>query len=137
MVLEDIKICIEVNGDYWHSIKVNDDQYYHLNKLNMCLLKGYKLIQIKENDWNLNKDIIKRKIFNYINNIIDYNDFNIKGDKIIIDLSWYDDRILEQYKFEEIEATLPEIISVGKEKQWNCGYKIYKITMHGEEMYLD
>ena len=71
IVLEDIKLCIEFNGDYWHSTKVNDDQFYHLNKLNMCISKGYNLIQIRENDWNLNKDLIKRKLFNLINNIID------------------------------------------------------------------
>ena len=123
MVLEDIKLCIEFNGDYWHSIKVNDDQYYHLNKLNMCLLKGYKLIQVRENDWNLNKEIIKRKIYNIINNIIDMDDFTIIDNQLILDLSWYDDRIID--KFSLIETKLPEIIKIGKEHQWNCGYKTY------------
>jgi hypothetical protein len=33
IVLEDLKICIEFNGDYWHSTKVNNDKTYHLNKM--------------------------------------------------------------------------------------------------------
>jgi very-short-patch-repair endonuclease len=120
MILEDIKICIEFNGDYWHSNKVNDDMYYHLNKLNMCLSKGYKLFQIRENDWNKNKDIIKKKIFNIINNIIDYRDFDIRNGLYHMDLSWYDDRIVK----EELEVKLPSLIKVGQYEQWDCGYKI-------------
>ncbi len=126
MVLEDIKLCIEFNGDYWHSTKVNDDMYYHLNKLNMCLSKGYKLIQIRENDWNLNKEIIKKKLFNLINDIIDLSDFNIEDNKMILDLSWYDDRLINGK--EEIEVKLPVIVESGQYQTWNCGYKIYDYT---------
>jgi very-short-patch-repair endonuclease len=122
MILEDIKICIEFNGDYWHSVKINDDMYYHLNKLNMCLSKGYKLFQIRENDWNKNKDEIKRKLFNIINNIIDYKDFDIRNGLYHMDLSWYDDRIVK----EELEVKLPVLIKVGQYEQWDCGYKICK-----------
>ena len=125
MVLEDIKLCIEFNGDYWHSTKINDDMYYHLNKLNMCLSKGYKLIQIRENDWNMNKETIKRKLFNLIKGIIDLSDFNIKDDKLEIDLSWYDDRLIMDK--DPIEVRLPSIIESGQYQTWNCGNKIYNI----------
>lgn len=125
MVLEDIKLCIEFNGDYWHSTKIVD-KFYHLNKLNMCLLKGYKLLQIKENEWNMNKDKIKNKIFNLINGILDKSDFHIEGDELVLDLSWYDDRIVsEDYKL--VDVTQPELVRVGQYDQWNCGYKIYKL----------
>ena len=125
MVLEDIKLCIEFNGDYWHSTKVNDDRFYHLNKLNMCLSKGYNLIQIRENDWNINKEKIKKKLFNLINNIIDLDDFKIKNSQLILDLSWYDDRIVRN--FEPVETELPSIVESGQYTTWNCGYKIFKI----------
>jgi very-short-patch-repair endonuclease len=125
MVLDDIKLCIEFNGDYWHSIKIVDDQFYHLNKLNMCLSKGYKLVQIRENDWNNNKDIIKKKLFNLINNIIDMDDFVIENNLVKVDLSWYDDRVSGDL----IDSTMPNIIISGQYEQWNCGYRFYKPFM--------
>jgi hypothetical protein len=127
MVLDDIKLCIEFNGDYWHSTNIVEDKYYHVNKLNLCLLMGYKLIQVRENDWNLNKDKIKQKIFNLINNIFDINDFDIQDSRLKIDLSWYDDRIINE-KYELEENVIPQLIKVGQYNQWNCGYKIYKLT---------
>ena len=81
------------------------------------------MIQVKENDWNINKDVIKRKIYNIINNIIDMDDFTIIDNQLILDLSWYDDRLHEDFSL--IETKMPEIINVGKEHQWNCGYRIY------------
>jgi very-short-patch-repair endonuclease len=127
MVLEDIKLCIEFNGDYWHSIKVNNDKFYHFSKLEMCLEKGYDLFQIRENDWNKNNEDIRRKLFNKINNIYDPRDLNIDDEFLKFDMSWYDSRIIEgldNILYENIE---PEIIEVGKELQWNCGYKLFKI----------
>lgn len=126
MVLEEIKLCIEFNGDYWHSTKVNDDMYYHLNKLNMCLARGYKLIQIRESDWNRNKEEIKRKLFNLVNNIIDLNDFNIEDDKMVLDLSWYDDRLVIDK--EPIDIKIPVLVESGQYMTWNCGYKIFDIS---------
>ncbi len=90
----------------------------------MCLSNGYKLLQIRENDWYNNRDVIKRKLYNYINNIIDINDFNIVDGDLVIDLSWYDDRIVNDYEL--FEVTLPSIIKVGQYNQWDCGYKYYK-----------
>lgn len=127
IVLEDIKVCIEFNGDYWHSINVNDDRFYHLNKMIKCRDIGYDLLQVKENDWNKNKEEIKRKLFNRINNIYDKNDLNIDGDYLIFDLSWYDSRILEDLENIQHENIEPKLIESGKYKQWNCGYKLFKI----------
>jgi len=124
IVIDELNLCIEFNGDYWHSDKIKD-QYYHINKLNSCLSKGYKLIQIREHEWSNNKEEIKRKLFNIINNIFDINDFNLINNELIIDLTWYDDRILEKYKFELKEVSLPQLIKIGQYNQWNCGYNKY------------
>ena len=123
IILEDIKLCIEFNGDYWHSQKVNDDQYYHQNKLNMCLSKGYDLIQIRENDWYSKKEIIKERILKIINKE-DTSEYYEKDDsnRIVFDMSWYISSVLE--KFEIIETTLPQLIRVGQYYQWDSGYKI-------------
>jgi hypothetical protein len=127
IVIDELKLCIEFNGDYWHSDKIKN-QYYHLNKLKSCLLKGYKLLQIRENEWNNKKEKIKIKLFNIINNNFDINDFNLSNNELIIDLTWYDDRILENYKYELIDTELPQLIKIGQYNQWDCGYNKYKIN---------
>lgn len=126
IVIDELKLGIEFNGDYWHSDRIKD-KYYHLNKLKSCLLKGYKLLQIKEYDWNNNKEVIKRKLSNIINKKFDINDFNLSNNELIIDLTWYDNSILERYEFELEDTTLPQLIKVGQFNQWNCGYNKYKI----------
>lgn len=127
IVLPDLKICIEFNGDYWHSTNVNNDPNYHLNKTLLCSRIGYDLLQIRENDWNLNKEEIKRKLYNRINNIYDKRDLNIDGNYLIFDMSWYDSRILEDLLEEPIEYIEPKLIDSGQYKQWDCGYKLFKI----------
>jgi hypothetical protein len=127
IVLSDLNICIEFNGDYWHSTKVNNDKYYHLNKSILCKERGYDLLQIRENDWNIKKEETKRKLFNKINNIYDKNDLIIEDKYLKFDISWYDSRILEDLKDLEYELVEPSIIKVGQYEQWNCGYKIFKI----------
>lgn len=127
IVLHDLKICIEFNGDYWHSTKINDDPNYHLNKTLLCENLGYDLLQIRENNWNLNKKEIKRKLFNRINNIYDKRDLNIDGDYLIFDMSWHDKRILEDLSELKSEYIKPNLIESGQYKQWDCGYKVFKI----------
>jgi hypothetical protein len=127
MVLEDIKLCIEFNGDYWHSIINKSDKYYHRMKLEKCLSLGYDLFQIKEYDWNNNKDYIKRKLFNKINDIYDKDDLNIENEILIFDLSWHDSRViygLDDFLIEEID---PQVVRSGQHQTWNCGYKIFKL----------
>jgi very-short-patch-repair endonuclease len=128
IILEGIKLCIEFNGDYWHSQKVNDDQYYHQNKLNMCLSKGYDLIQIRENDWYSKKEIIKERILKILNNE-DTSEYYEKDDsnRIIFDMSRYISPVLE--KFKVTETTLPQLIRVGQYYQWDSGYKICGIKV--------
>lgn len=126
IVLPDLKICIEFNGDYWHSINVNNDSKYHLNKTILCSKIEYDLLQIRENDWNLNKEEIKRKLHNRIKNIYDKRDLNIQGDYLIFDMSWYDSRILEDLSELPVDIE-PKLIESGQYKQWNCGYKLFKI----------
>lgn len=122
MVLDDIKLCVEFNGDYWHSIKIVEDQYYHLNKLNMCLVMGYKLLQIKENDWYNNKDLVKSKLKSVILN----EPINLSSKIIELDLSWYDDRFRSSGDWKLIDRKLPMLIRVGQYDQWSSGAEIYE-----------
>ena len=66
IVIPSKKIAIEYNGLYWHSEQQGKNRSYHLNKYNLCKDKGYRLIQIWENEWLLKKDIVKSIILNVI-----------------------------------------------------------------------
>lgn len=61
-------LAIEFNGNYWHCENVSPkcDEYYHINKTNLCKEKGIQLIHIFEDEWvnkqNIVKAIIRRKL---------------------------------------------------------------------------
>lgn len=52
------KLAIEFNGTYWHSEKFKEE-HYHQEKFIKCRENGYKLLQIKEIDWDNKKEIVK------------------------------------------------------------------------------
>lgn len=58
--INELKLAIEYNGDYWHSeANKNISPVYHLNKYKIAKEKGYRLIQIQENEWDNRKNQIK------------------------------------------------------------------------------
>jgi very-short-patch-repair endonuclease len=61
IVLPDIKLAIEYNGEYWHSSN-HKDNYYHINKTLAAANKGYRLIHIFEHEWRLKSDIVKSRL---------------------------------------------------------------------------
>lgn len=63
--IPELKLGIEFHGVYWHSeIKVSTD--HHKNKYNHFRELGYRLIQIWEDDWVHNKDVVKKFINNQL-----------------------------------------------------------------------
>lgn len=60
-------VGIEFNGLYWHSeISGGKDKYYHINKTKICEQENIRLIQIFEDDWVKNKNLIKKKILHIL-----------------------------------------------------------------------
>ena len=59
--LPDLKIAIEFNGIYWHSIE-HKDKYYHQNKSLACYQQGIRLAHVFESDWIYNNTEIKDKL---------------------------------------------------------------------------
>ena len=57
-----LRIGIEYNGLRWHSEEFNKDRHYHVDKLEKCNENGIRLIQIFEDEWLENKELIKEKI---------------------------------------------------------------------------
>ena len=69
-----LKVGIEYNGVVWHSEKFGKDSKYHIDKLNLALDKGLKLIQIFEDEYIDHKNIV----FGKIRHIIGYDNFQRK-----------------------------------------------------------
>lgn len=126
MVMDEIGVCIDFNVDDWHSDGIRDETY-HIKKMSACLLSGYHLIQVREHDWNNRREFIQNKLKNLLNGIILEEDYNISGDILTVDLSWYDERLPKREGYQIIETTPPKKVKVGMVTQWDCGTKIYKI----------
>ena len=59
--IPDKNIAIEFNGVYWHSEKFKP-RTYHYDKWLACKNQGIQLIQVWEDDWNRNPDLVKRML---------------------------------------------------------------------------
>lgn len=55
-------LAVEFNGIYWHSEKNGKKKWYHHTKHQMCKDKGIQLIQVWEDDWKCNPELIKQMI---------------------------------------------------------------------------
>lgn len=62
-----LNIAFEFDGLYWHSERQISDNSYHLDKTELCLQNGIRLIHIFEDEWNLKKDICKSRILSLLN----------------------------------------------------------------------
>lgn len=64
--IEDLKVGIECNGAWWHSINAGKVKNYHYNKYMIAKEKGINLINIWEDQWinqaNIIKDILQARL---------------------------------------------------------------------------
>lgn len=65
VVLPDKKLAIEMNGIYWHSTEYRSPSY-HLMKHKLALSKGFRSIQIYDDEWACKKEIVKKHILSAI-----------------------------------------------------------------------
>ena len=63
--IPDLKIGIEYDGDYWHSLAdmIKRDEI----KNRICEEKGIKLFRVKESEWEKNKETVKEKFRRILN----------------------------------------------------------------------
>ena len=66
IVIPDLKVAVEYCGLYWHSEANKGDKNYHLNKMNMCRDKGYRLITIFEDEWTQRRNIVESRLRNIL-----------------------------------------------------------------------
>ena len=125
IVIPEIKLAIEFDGDYWHSTKcwlenhdnLNEYYNYHLNKVLETNKKGYRLIHI----WENNYEEIKKKLIDILE---DKENLNFTGDTIKLDRSWYNNIEISNYKL--VGELPPEMINRNGFNVENCGYLIYE-----------
>ena len=103
LVLPEIKLAIEFNRTYFHSIERGYELGYHLMKTEMGESIGYRLIHIWEKDWLKTKEEVKNRLKRVILQ---------KDNELILnqplDRCWYQLKNTNKY---EIEIIKPEILS--------------------------
>lgn len=60
-----LKLGFEFNGVYWHS-EAKKTRYYHAEKVEYFYDRGIRYVQIWEDDWINNQDVVKRFIRNLL-----------------------------------------------------------------------
>lgn len=66
--LPELNIGIEYNNLYWHSEKCGKTKDYHIGKFQKAQDAGIRLIQIFSDEWKLNQDICKSKLYSIVGN---------------------------------------------------------------------
>lgn len=59
--LPEIGVAFEFNGLYWHSSKFKSNDYHQRKSID-CMEKGVQLFHIWEDDWDNNREIVKKLI---------------------------------------------------------------------------
>jgi len=65
ILIPDLNLAIEFNGNYWHS-DLYKDKKYHLRKTNICKSQEIQLIHIFEDEWLYKKDIVISRLLNLL-----------------------------------------------------------------------
>jgi G:T-mismatch repair DNA endonuclease (very short patch repair protein) len=60
--LPEQQLAIEYNGLYWHTERAGRGKWYHHEKWKACREQGIQLIQVWEDDWKRNPELVKRMI---------------------------------------------------------------------------
>ena len=143
ILIPSMKKGIEFNGIRWHSEEFGKGCNYHLNKKLLSLSNGFDLIEIDENVFNENKEIILNIIEKLVNDNIDMelieklrkmNIIEFHDNRIILDRRYSTKALVEFIKNEynsSIESYINpkktiEEIKGNKYNIWNCGFINFK-----------
>jgi very-short-patch-repair endonuclease len=66
ILVESKKFGIEYNGNYWHTEESGKDKNYHIEKTNLAEKKGYRLIQIFSDEYEVNRELVFDKIRHFL-----------------------------------------------------------------------
>lgn len=113
IVIPELHLALEFNGNYYHSIEAGTPLGYHLMKTELCENLGYRLIHVWENEWN---EELKQKLIQ----VFEGNE--VIHNEEMLDRSWYS--LININK--DVEILPPAIINRNGFQVENCGY--FKIT---------
>ena len=128
--IPELKIGIEYNGLFYHSIE-NTEKHYHLHKTMLSEKQGIKLIHVYEDEWRYNKKYIQNFLIDFINEKYDYTKYSYMKNNLLFIKR---DKFNMCCKFDElqyIDSTSPTIeIRKKNNKEYykveNSGYLIFK-----------
>lgn len=140
IIIPSKKLCVEVNGCYWHSEEYKE-KMYHIEKKKKVETQGYNLLQIWEDDWAspIKRDIIisrlknklgvAKKIFARKCQIRKVNGHDAKE---FLDENHLQGSIPSSYNIGLYHNdTLVEIITIGKSRKLigksNGSYELYRL----------
>lgn len=101
-VNDELKLAIEYCGLYWHSTKFKKYVNYHLDKLERCLDRGYKLITIFEDEWVFKPKVVMYKLKTVFNNIRNFEFDNCYISEVEYS---YARRFFDCYSFKDINKS--------------------------------
>lgn len=62
-----LNVAIEYNGIFWHSSFSGKSIFHQHEKYKLCKKLGIRLITIYDDEWNINKDLVKKKLKSILN----------------------------------------------------------------------
>ena len=109
IVIPELHLAIEFNGNYYHSAEAGTPPGYHLMKTELCEAQNYRLIHIWEDEWN---EETKEKLIQIFEGkeVIDYSK--------PVDHSWFSTL---QLKDKSYKLSKPEIVNRAGFSVENCG----------------
>ena len=129
IVIPEIHLALEFNGNYWHStegwLDKNRDlsDYFgrHLKKTIACNEKGYRLIHIWEDEWDGHSDVLKAKLTKVFKGD---ETFDFNEDVVELDKSFYNGIQIPGYVL--LEDTNPTLVKRDTFEVENCGTSTFK-----------
>lgn len=125
--IPELKIGIELNGDYWHSVDKKNIGY-HLNKTQLAEALDIKLVHITENEWYMENTEVKKLLYEIFSGNPPSNSkwMITEEHNIIFNRRIYNRSLITSFNYDIITELPPTIEYSGNEKFYNCGYLIAK-----------
>lgn len=122
--LPQIKVGIEYNGNYWHSIKSREpkNSKYHIAKTILAKESGVLLCHIFEYEWENNKQEMEQYLIQLVKNETIHYSTKV-GSKIELDNRFP----LKYDNLKVIEITEPQLKKFGNQQCWDCGTTTYEV----------